>query len=1165
MQNKPIFICPESGSKTDHYSHFLPVSPVWMLPRLRAAAYLYGMPTTLPDTARILDIGCGKGDLVLLLAQHYPKAEVVGLCNTGKDWEQASACWQFGRPENARFLLLEQQNALNEIGSFDYIFLRNQYGLQDDAGRQAILGFIHSLLNPEGLACVDYPVYPGAKSFEIIRDSVLMNLPDGTEEQMVGAAQASLSMFTEGGADHAGGGALQQEAVSFQHGLKEFGLKKVLSVEESPCYLVEFAGAISESGLACVGDAEPRKDLGQAYGQNVALVNKALALGRPELMRMQFLDFSTNRRRRHALLAHIDRTHGLPLSPRLDRLRDLRWASPFQRQGNGESSDGRVVYISLSGQMLQAIRPMMVALLDLLSIQWPASLSFDEILKDPAIHAARLDKSKESSEDELLHCLQQCFLQDILHFSYGSAPYDHVDGQGFNLLSNFLQAIRANEDEFPADGQNPLRIEHYNLFGSRIYSQWTEAEWDSVRLLMVRGLEMQPNLHHDDGTLQKPFPIRLLQHLEGLGVLQVDAEIRHQWLKHMLELTTYRGRYWVPFLRSVLVRGRMPGSAEGSLDWEPRFSQGTALPPQAVAAVGRVKDLLAKKNYGQAQQQAENLLSRYPDLLSLKYALVKTLLHYGKVKEAVPHLPGMLEEAGKNNVDVWLLTAQVLSSLEHYPGALMAAHRVSAMQPDNLEAIRMMASAFMKMFRHVEGVRYYRRLLEYAPDLIASHTNLSYALCEFGSPDEAVDVMLPCFEKNPEDFRIYGNLLYSVNYSVDRSAEEIFSFYKKFDQAALRAYGSSWKPHKNRKRWNRKLKVAYVSGDFWAHAVVRFVELLFRNHDHSAFEFTAYANHIKEDHVTERLKGYFDRWVSVIGMSDAEMADRIRSDEIDILVDLSGHTGNNRLPVFARKPAPVSVSWLGFVYTTGLSAIDYFLTDGEMAPQGSDHLFSEKPWRLPGSNYVFDFAFNAIGKVNDLPALTSGFVTFGSLTRSIRVNRNVIKTWARILHSVPNSRLLLNSSSYASEECRNILRQNFSQHGIDPERLLLGYDSPPWDLFRTVDIALDCFPHNSGTTLFDGLGLGIPFITLAGRPSVGRLGASILRGLGRPEWIAHSENEYVDKAVALANDLPALAQIRAGMRGEIERSELADGAAFARKLEEAYREMFRIWCEKGEQ
>ena len=296
-------------------------------------------------------------------------------------------------------------------------------------------------------------------------------------------------------------------------------------------------------------------------------------------------------------------------------------------------------------------------------------------------------------------------------------------------------------------------------------------------------------------------------------------------------------------------------------------------------------------------------------------------------------------------------------------------------------------------------------------------------------------------------------------------------------------------------------------------------------------------------------------------MHDQQLVERIRADGIDVLVDIAGQTKGARLAVFASKPAPVSLHWLDAGYTTGLSAIDYYLTDIATVPLGSEDLFTETPWHLPRSWFSYRPDASAMGSVSPLPALERGYITFGTLTRAVRLNAELLIVWAKLLHSVPESKLVLNSMNFHTAEMREVWIQRFADLGITADRLQMGFQSPPWDVLRGIDIALDCFPQNSGTTLIESLYMGLPFISLAGAPSMGTLGAGILTALGRPEWIAHSKEEYFDKLVALASDLPALAKLRSGLRAEMEASPMMDEPGFARDVEDAYFAMFQRWID----
>ncbi len=479
-------------------------------------------------------------------------------------------------------------------------------------------------------------------------------------------------------------------------------------------------------------------------------------------------------------------------------------------------------------------------------------------------------------------------------------------------------------------------------------------------------------------------------------------------------------------------------------------------------------------------------------------------------------------------------------------------------RPDYWEASNTLGSVLSQQGRLFESELCFRRAVELSPAEVAAHANLGGVLKDLGRLDEAQACYRRALQVKPNSADAFASLLFVLNYHPDQSAEAIYAVYQGFEQQFGQPLRAAWRAHANNPDPQRRLKVGYVSPALRQHSSRHFLEPLLAHHDKSVVEVYAYAELNREDAVTARYKSYFDHWLPTKGMSDDALAERIRADGIDILVDVAGHTAGNRLQVFARKPAPVSLHWLDFGYTTGLEAIDYYLTDWPTVPQGSEALFSEEPWRLDGPGLVYRPAED-MGQASELPALKNGHITFGTLTRAVRINHHTVRVWAQLLHRVPGSRLVVNSGDYRSATMQQALSAQFAAHGIDPQRLDIGHQSPPWDVLRGIDIGLDCFPHNSGTTLFESLYLGVPFVTLAGRASVGRMGCAILSGLGRPEWVAQTEDEYVAIAANLAADLPRLEALRSGLRGQMQASALMDEVAFVRGVEVAYRQMFGRW------
>ena len=546
-------------------------------------------------------------------------------------------------------------------------------------------------------------------------------------------------------------------------------------------------------------------------------------------------------------------------------------------------------------------------------------------------------------------------------------------------------------------------------------------------------------------------------------------------------------------------------------------------PGNADTLLGLGNALSALKDYGAAKRCFQDAIASRPTYLDAYLALADACAKQGRVPESLVHLQ---------------------SAIDVLPESAIAHNELGL---------------YIQRERggEVKAEPHFRQALQLDPDLWPALNNLGCLLQDQGRHDESYTYLRRTVASQPSD-RTYVNLLFGLNYDPDKSGEEIFLAYQQYERDLAKPHYGGCPVHENDRNPERRLRIGYVSPDFRRHSTRHFLEPLLAHHDRTRFEIHAYAELSDEDEFTARYRSFTDHWLITSGMTDDALAEQVRADRIDILVDLAGHTKGNRLLLFARKPAPVSLSWLGYGYTTGVSAIDYLLTDEASAPVGCEHLFAEMPWRLATPGYAYRPA-EGMGAVSDLPAHAQGHVTFGTLTRSVRMNHRVIRTWSAILKRLPNARLVIDSRNYISRDMQELLADRFAEHGIARERLDIGFHTPPWDVLRGMDIGLDCFPHNSGTTLFESLYMGVPFVTLAGRPSVGRLGSSILDGVGHSEWIAHSEAEYVEKVVALASDLPKLAAIRANLRQQMQASPLMDEAGFARKVETAYRKMFKRW------
>ena len=359
-----------------------------------------------------------------------------------------------------------------------------------------------------------------------------------------------------------------------------------------------------------------------------------------------------------------------------------------------------------------------------------------------------------------------------------------------------------------------------------------------------------------------------------------------------------------------------------------------------------------------------------------------------------------------------------------------------------------------------------------------------------------------------------------------------------------------------------KLKIGYVSPDFKRHPVGKFIAPIIKHHDHQKFEIYCYGEIRKVDEITEEIQSSCDHWRSTLGLTDAEVIEQIKQDRIDILIDLAGHTDDNRLPIFFSKPAPIQASYLGYFATTGIPTIDYWITDHHLHPVDTEEKTSETIWRLPRCYVAYQPSPEAL-EVNPLPALSSEYITFGCLNNFSKLNPFLLSLWAKILQALPQSRLILKSHYHNLDdpEEKQSVELFLQEQGFNLEQVEL-IDSPTlaedyFALYHRIDIHLDTFPYNGCTTTCDALWMGVPVLTLAGDRKIQRMGNSLLQAIGLGDWIAHSPEEYVNKAIAFAQDLEAIAQLRTSLRERFQKSQLGDIEGLTLALENAYQQMWK--------
>jgi predicted O-linked N-acetylglucosamine transferase (SPINDLY family) len=498
----------------------------------------------------------------------------------------------------------------------------------------------------------------------------------------------------------------------------------------------------------------------------------------------------------------------------------------------------------------------------------------------------------------------------------------------------------------------------------------------------------------------------------------------------------------------------------------------------------------------------------------------------------------------------------------HPEAAVSSYEEAIARNPNYADAYNNKGLLLWKLRRFSEALNCFRSAVGLNEKHSAAYINLAITLTEFGLLDEAFKVFEHSISLGENLSHCYSNFIFERNFYYNCDMLELKALAIRFGAfcATSRSFVfDSWKYDPQPAR----LRVGLVGGDFRRHPVGFFLNDVVRNISRKGIEIFIYSTSVLEDDYTNYFRANCFKFVNIARFSDDIAAKRIHDDDLHILIDVAGHTSGNRLPIFAYRPAPVQLTWLGYCGTTGLAEIDYILADYHTIPAEEEKLYPERPWRLGTTYWCFSKPDIDLS-VGPLPALKNGYVTFGSFNSFKKLNKNVLDTWVRILRLKSGARLLLKAGQFAEPEIQKKLRSFFETRGIGSEKLIIeGWTNRAqyFEAYNKVDIALDPFPYPGGTTSFEGLWMGVPFVTRKGDRFYAHNGETIAHNAGLSEWIAKNEDDYVDRALAFSNRIDWLSGFRSTLRGKVLHSPLFDSEAFALKFVDA---MWAIWREHSQ-
>ncbi|NHZ44487.1 tetratricopeptide repeat protein [Massilia aquatica] len=817
---------------------------------------------------------------------------------------------------------------------------------------------------------------------------------------------------------------------------------------------------------------------------------------------------------------------------------------------------------------------------------------------DPSCRALDLLPELQASYERLLKLLPDNI---EAHLRLGHALRD--GGQLPNALGSYLAVLALQ----------PEHAEAYSNLGDTLKLM---GNLDEAQVCYVKALEIDPRfaeVHNNLGSLyqqQEQWALSA-EHFEAAVALQPDLAAAHYNLGVTRQQQGALSEALVCYQRAL---GRDPHLAQACnnmgivLKELDRLDEAIAAYHAALALAPDFAEAL--NNLGGALLEQENIggaIDCFQHAVTVSPGYVEAYCNLGIAYKAGYRLEEALvcfENAvhlQPGYAEPYSMLALTNADLQRHVQALAWCEKTLALWPDSPSAHFNLGVAYANMDRLPEAVTCFEQAIVRNPGFAHAYNNLGVAKNDLGRYDEAAicfetaiglrprfaeafnnlgttlksqgkpDASRQMFEQAialaPDYAQAHNNLLLSMQYAAGITQEQLFQLHLRFAAQFEPALAPQRFTHAPGREPAKRLKIGYVSPDFRRHAVAFFIEPILARHDKAQVEVFCYYSHVVNDEFTARIRADSDHWIPCRGMSAQQLAERIHADGIDILVDLAGHTSGNRLLAFARKPAPVQLTYIGYPSTTGLSTIDYRLTDPWAEPPGqSEHVNVETLWRLPEVFCCYAAHANSPAVIDHPPLDDNGYITFGCFNNYAKVSDAAIVLWAAILAQVPESRLMLEILGLDNPGMREGVEQRFARLGINPARLVLIANDRKnqFVLYNRIDIALDPFPCNGGTTSFDTLWMGVPFVTLAGTNFISRLGVTILHNGGLDELIGEDEAAYVRIATDLARDPARLRQLRSGLRERTRASPLMDMARFTHHLEQAYRGMWQRWCDSGD-
>ncbi|WP_333849036.1 O-linked N-acetylglucosamine transferase family protein [Leclercia sp.] len=1084
---------------------------------IRAAAWLYGVDTERTRNSSVLVLGCGNGEELLATSVKYPYADVVGIeLETENCLDAMLATLASGRDNLKLYSASIETFLAADLGKFDFIIVQGSFTFLSNSLTDAILLSCQQRLSEKGIIAIDWFCQPGAGFIETLRDAMQIHSSRAnTRGGQIEHARAMLAWLDQTTVETSTTKKLITHINKTSQQLSDALLSHhYLSSDHTASYLIEFNERIQNSGLAYVGDLRPATEHTSYFDDDMTESWLKLSNGAGKVLTQQYLDIAVNRNRRFSLLVNENRSGEVFETVDYSRLKGMRWAGSFRRKSlNIRHSPNFLA--GHDGTPIATEDITALGILDILGEAWPLSVSFEQLVfhtrlpdDDP------LEIDEQTHRKKVLAALTALFKTNFagLHYQREVEPVSMEHELG--MAPSVSAQIQAKPD------------------ASALINLWDETVNISDE---ERALIRNPKIVHDEDN-------HLL--FEGLifkGLLtgSVIAWKRYYQLMANQASITEAGRIANALLlfSSNESAGGFYSSEFEKLAKKMMLSAQTGTEPEVDAdMIIEINKLLIKGENALARELVAKRIPVLQETLNGNYYLVR---FYKRVADYPAAILALIRMLSFNSTSLFIYS-ELAMVLHEYRMSWQAGRLARAiLRCDNTSGPDWYLLGILhKESKTLERAEYcVRKGVKLVPTSKQMVSLLGSCLCEQAKTDEGIAFLKQSIKDPLVDFGNMGSLAFILTHSGNASVMEILKYHLGYANGAMR-----WAEQQKfvgyqplDKNINRKLRIGFVSGDFKENHPVNFFFLpVWDALDRSKFELFAYnsAPAYGRNAGTDYYENTADGWREVQHTSTTELAEMIKQDQIDILIDLAGHTAYNRLMTFALKPAPVQISWVGYHATTGLPTMDYYAT---IFPVPKDPaLESQFTEKLIYLSLPRNFgAKEESPDINILPAFENGYFTFGSFNRPNKVNDSVLDIWAQILLAVPSSRMIVaNMPMVTWPE----LEHKFEIRGIDKDRITLREATDMQSYLKAhneVDLLLDTFPFTGGTVTSHAAWMGVPTVSLSGETLVSRQGASIMYSLGLPEFIAHSKEEYVANAVGWTQRLNELNSIRTNLRNSM--------------------------------